>query len=74
MFTRNGFNIYPREIERIVLEMPGIQAVIVREIGGDDREPEIELEVTGQVAESDVKSWCAEQLSAYKQPATIRVL
>ena len=24
MFTRNGFNIYPREIERVVGEMPGV--------------------------------------------------
>ena len=24
MFTRNGFNIYPREIERVVLALPGV--------------------------------------------------
>jgi long-chain acyl-CoA synthetase len=74
MFTRNGFNIYPREIERVVREMPGVQSAIVREVGSEDREPDIEVEVTGRVSESDVKSWCAQQLSAYKQPATIRVL
>jgi acyl-CoA synthetase (AMP-forming)/AMP-acid ligase II len=74
MFTRNGFNIYPREIEGVVRGMPGVEVVAVREVTGDDREAEIELEVTGRVTEDAVKGWCAEQLSAYKQPSTIRVL
>lgn len=75
MFTHNGFNIYPHEIERVAREMPGVQAAVVREISGDDdREPEIALELTGQVSESDAKAWCAEQLAAYKQPSEIRLL
>ena len=51
MFTRNGFNIYPREIERVVREMPGVErarscaTVARRRIA----KPEIALEVTGSV-------------------------
>jgi acyl-CoA synthetase (AMP-forming)/AMP-acid ligase II len=30
MFARNGFNIYPREIERVVTEMPGVERAFVR--------------------------------------------
>jgi long-chain acyl-CoA synthetase len=74
MFTRNGFNIYPREIERVVREMPGVQTAIVHAGVDSEREDDIELEVTGRVTEDAVRSWCAEQLAAYKHPATIRVL
>ena len=74
MFTRNGFNIYPREIERVVREMPGVQAAIVHAGVDGEREDEIELEVTGHVTEADVRSWCAERLAVYKQPTAIRVL
>ena len=74
MFTRNGFNIYPREIERVVREMPGVQAAIVHAGVDGEREDEIELEVTGHVTEAAVRSWCAERLAVYKQPTAIRVL
>jgi long-chain acyl-CoA synthetase len=74
MFTRNGFNVYPREIERVVGAMPGVERAIARDIPDDDGEPGIALEVAGRVTEAGVKAWCAERLSAYKQPTTIRVL
>ncbi|HTE48023.1 MAG TPA: AMP-binding protein [Gemmatimonadaceae bacterium] len=75
MFTRNGFNIYPREIERVVGEMQGVVRIDAREVAAAivDREPEIALDVEGNVTEDDVKLWCAERLSAYKQPAVIVV-
>lgn len=73
MFTRNGFNIYPREIERVVRAMPGVQDAEVHEVPIEDREPDIALEVVGAVDADDVKQWCAERLSAYKQPATVVV-
>jgi long-chain acyl-CoA synthetase len=71
MFTRNGFNIYPHEIERVVRAMPGVQAANVRQVPVEGREPDIALEVTGAVEAGDVKQWCAERLSAYKQPTKI---
>jgi long-chain acyl-CoA synthetase len=73
MFTRNGFNIYPKEIERVVAEMPGVKRVIVREIPDPLRENDIALEITGAVTEPDVKRWCEERLSAYKQPSRIEI-
>lgn len=74
MFTRNGFNIYPRELERIIGEMPGVRSVAVREMSeGEDREPDIAVDVAGSVTESDVKAWCAENLASYKQPTRIHI-
>ncbi|HEX7980022.1 MAG TPA: AMP-binding protein [Gemmatimonadaceae bacterium] len=71
MFTRNGFNIYPREIEHAVLELPGVTAVEVWPIPEPTKENDIGLRVTGSVTEEEVRAWCESRLSAYKQPTVI---
>ncbi len=73
MFTRTGFNIYPREIERVIAAMPGVRAVRVRAIPEPAREHDIGVTVTGRVSVDDVKRWCEARLSAYKQPSEIEV-
>jgi long-chain acyl-CoA synthetase len=72
MFTRNGFNIYPREIEQVVGELPGVQGVRVRAVPEPAKENDIALDVVAiGVTEDDVRAWCAARLSAYKQPSAI---
>ena len=73
MFTRNGFNIYPREIEQAIAELPGVRAVRVRAIPVPARENDIAVEVEGSVGESDVEAWCEQRLSLYKQPSEVRI-
>jgi long-chain acyl-CoA synthetase len=75
MFTRNGFNIYPREIESAVEELPGIDTarVFPRERDQGD-ELEIALEVRGSRSEDEVRAWCETRLAAYKRPTSIQVL
>jgi long-chain acyl-CoA synthetase len=73
MFTRNGFNIYPSELERVIGEMPGVQRVRVRAIPEPVREHDIGVSVTGNVTTEQVKSWCDARLSSYKQPSVIEV-
>ena len=73
MFTRNGFNIYPREIERVVCSMPGVRRAEVVAIPEPARENDIRLRIAGNVAEDDVKRWCEERLSVYKQPTVIEI-
>jgi long-chain acyl-CoA synthetase len=73
MFTRNGFNIYPRELERVVGAMPGVTRVAVRAIPDAVREHEIALDVAGAVGADDVKAWCEANLAAYKQPLEVNV-
>ena len=72
MFTRNGFNIYPREIERAVMELDGVDGVRATGIPSP-RENDIRLEVEGSVTEDEVRAWCRKRLSAYKQPSTVEV-
>jgi long-chain acyl-CoA synthetase len=71
MFTRNGFNIYPREIERALLELPGVTHVEVWPIPEPTKENDIGIRVTGTVTEDEVRAWCENRLSAYKQPSLI---
>ena len=73
MFTRNGFNIYPREIELAVAELPGVDAATVRALPDPEHENDIELTVRGRVGEEAVRAWCEERLSAYKQPTAVRI-
>jgi long-chain acyl-CoA synthetase len=74
MFTRNGFNIYPREVERVVCELPGVQRAEVAPIPEPTRENDILLRVTGNVRTQDVERWCEQRLSAYKQPSVIELV
>ena len=71
MFTRGGFNIYPSELERVIGAMPGVRGVVVRAIPEPSRENDIAVDITGDVAEADVKQWCEARLSAYKVPNVI---
>lgn len=71
MFIRNGFNIYPREIEQAIREFPGVSAVTVRAGALDGGEPKIVAEVAGSVSVDDVLGWCTQRLAAYKQPSVV---
>jgi long-chain acyl-CoA synthetase len=73
MFTRSGFNIYPREIERAICELPGVRRVVVSAIPEPARENDIALEVDGSVTADEVKRWCESRLASYKQPARVIV-
>ena len=73
MFTRNGFNIYPRELETVIGSMPGVRRVQVRAIPNPARENDIGVELEGEVTEDAVRAWCEERLSAYKQPTEIAI-
>jgi long-chain acyl-CoA synthetase len=71
MFTRNGFNVYPHELERVVGRLPGVERVTIEPIPEPAREHDIRMIIHGSVTEPDVRRWCQEQLAAYKQPSEI---
>lgn len=74
MFTRNGFNVYPHELERVLGAMPGVRAVRVEGIPDATSEHEVAVEIIGTVAEADVKAYAESVLSAYKRPTRITVI
>ncbi|HYW50382.1 MAG TPA: AMP-binding protein [Gemmatimonadaceae bacterium] len=74
MFTRNGFNIYPAELVRVVGGMPGVTRVEVAAVPEPSKEHEIEIVVHGAVDEALVRQWCETHLSTYKQPSRITIV
>ena len=74
MFTRNGFNIYPAELIRVIGAMPGVTRVEVEGVPETTKENEIVVTVHGIVDEAAVKAWCEARLSSYKQPSRISVV
>ena len=74
MFTRNGFNVYPHELERVVGLLPGVDRVRVEAIPEPAREHDIRMTVHGSVTEPDVRRWCQEELAAYKQPSEVVIV
>ena len=73
MFTRNGFNVYPREIETTVSELAGVRTATASAVPHPLRENDIALAVSGDASEADIRRWCEQTLSAYKQPTIVDV-
>jgi acyl-CoA synthetase (AMP-forming)/AMP-acid ligase II len=73
MFTRNGFNIYPREIEQAVSELPGVTWARVTAIPNAERDNDIRLTTTGTATADEIARWCEQRLSVYKLPSEIEV-
>jgi long-chain acyl-CoA synthetase len=73
MFTRNGFNVYPRELERVIAQLPGVRGVDVSAVPEESREHDIHVQVRGDVTVEQVREWCEARLSAYKQPTFVEI-
>jgi long-chain acyl-CoA synthetase len=74
MFTRNGFNIYPREIEEVFSRMPGVHCVRAFAISDPVREHSVAVRVEGAVTEPMLRQWAQQELAAYKVPSVYEVV
>jgi long-chain acyl-CoA synthetase len=74
MILVSGFNVYPNEIENIVVEMDGILEAAAIGIE-DERSGEIvkifAVRKNDSVTEQDVLDHCRENLTNYKRPRTV---
>ncbi|MNQ38293.1 putative acyl--CoA ligase YhfT [compost metagenome] len=72
MFITGGFNVYPAEIEQVILRYPGVAQAAVIGIP-DERLGEVAmaflLPAAGQSLDTgDFLAWCREQMANYKVP------
>jgi len=76
MIIRGGENIYPREIEDVLLEHPGVKeaAVIGRpdEVRGE--EVHAVVAVTGAVEAAELEAHCRARLAPFKVPTTWEII
>jgi acyl-CoA synthetase (AMP-forming)/AMP-acid ligase II len=74
MIIRGGINIYPEEIEAVLLAHPDVTdaAVVGYPVAGMGEEVAAFV-VSGDALDEDtLRAWCAERLAPYKLPRVIR--
>lgn len=74
MINRGGANIYPAEIEAVLLSHPDVADAAVIGWPSPDMGEEIAAFVTGDVSVDDLTGYCGEKLAAYKRPKVIFAL
>ncbi|GAA3986806.1 long-chain fatty acid--CoA ligase [Thermobifida alba] len=78
LIIRGGFNVYPREVEEVLLRFPGISQVAV--IGVPDAELGEEVcavvvpEQEGSVDPAELQSWARERLGKHKYPRRVEIV
>lgn len=76
MILSGGFNIYSREVELVIAELPGVQAVAVvgvpDEVFGEAVAAYVEVAPGHRVTEKDVIDLCRQRIAGYKKPRHVR--
>ena len=77
MIIRGGFNVYPREIEEVLLTHPAISMVAVVGVPHDRHGEEVKACVVlndgTQATEEEIVRWSKEQMAAYKYPRLVDI-
>ncbi len=75
MIIRGGFNVYPREVEEVLMTHPAVSLASVIGVPHDQHGEEIKAYLVlnpGQnVSEEDIVAWSKEQMAAYKYPRIV---
>lgn len=75
LILRGGFNIYPRDLEDLILQHPGVAEVAVIGVPSDRMGEEVVAVVVRKpdatVDEAGILAFCQEQLAKYKTPRSV---
>ncbi len=75
MVIVGGFNVYPREVDEVLLEHPSIlEAVVVGvedNIRGESLKAFVVLKPYEEMTRADVIAWCKSKLASYKVPRAV---
>ena len=78
MIIRNGYNVYPREVEEVLLTHPSVVSAAVYgipdEMHGQEIAAAIVLDSGATVTESELIEFASTRLAAYKYPRVVRIL
>ena len=77
MIIRGGFNVYPREIEEVLVTHPAISLAAVIGVPHDSHGEEIKafviLKPGAEATEEELLAWSKENMAAYKYPRIIEI-
>ena len=76
MVLRGGYNVYPREVEEVLLRHPAVGQIAVFALPdpeyGEEVCAAVVLDATGgELTEAELSSWAKERLAAYKYPRRV---
>ena len=75
MILRGGFNVYPREIEEVLMTHPAVSLAAVVGVPDDRLGEEVKAFVVRQpgaaITADELIAWCREQMAAYKYPRMV---
>nr|MBA3265167.1 AMP-binding protein [Nocardioidaceae bacterium] len=75
MIIRGGFNVYPREVEEVLLTHPAVSLVAVVGIPDEQHGEEVKayvIKAAGEeVSADDLISWSRDQMASYKYPRIV---
>ncbi len=75
MIIRGGFNVYPREVEEVMMTHPDISLAAVIGVAHDKHGEEVKayviLKDSAESSPEEIVDWCREYLAAYKYPRIV---
>jgi long-chain acyl-CoA synthetase len=75
MILRGGFNVYPREVEEVMLSHPAVSMVAVigtpHESLGEDVKAFVIRKPGAEITADELIAWCKDNMAAYKYPRSI---
>jgi long-chain acyl-CoA synthetase len=75
MIIRGGMNVYPRELEEVLMTHPAVSLAAVIGVPDERLGEEVKAFVVRQpgtsLTEAELSAWCREQFAAYKYPRLI---
>ena len=75
MIIRGGYNVYPREIEEVLMTHPAVSLAAVigvpHESHGEEIKAVVILEDGAEVTEDELVAWGKEQMAGYKYPRIV---
>ena len=78
MIIRGGFNVYPREVEEVLMTHPDISLAAVIGVPHEEYGEEVAAYVIPQtgsnIAEADVIAWAKKEMAAYKYPRHVEIV
>lgn len=78
MIIRGGFNVYPREVEEVMMQHSAISMVAVIGVPSDEYGEEIKacvvLKPDAQLSEQELVTWTKERIASYKYPRMVEFM
>ncbi len=78
MIIRGGFNVYPREIEEVLLTHPAISMAAVigvpHESHGEEIKAFIILQSGAEANPAEIIAWSKERMAGYKYPRMVEIV